>query len=145
LTPPEGRRPGPAGVTALSVFFAAGAAIALLSLVSLLVPSGALEPMWRLNPRAHEGFTRLGTGTIALLAGVSAACAAAAVGVWRGRRWGHVLELGLLTVNLLGDILNVTLGTERRAAIGIPIAGAIIVYLCTGRPRRFFTGKNRET
>ncbi len=131
MTPPEGRRPGPAGVTALSVFFAAGAAIALLSLVSLLVPSGALEPMWRLNPRAHEGFTRLGTGTIALLAGVSAACAAAA--------------LGLLTVNLLGDILNVTLGTERRAAIGIPIAGAIIVYLCTGRPRRFFTGKNRET
>ncbi len=42
-----------------------------------------------------------------------------------------------------GNVLNVVLGTEYRAAVGVPIAGAIIVYPCTGRPRRFFTARDR--
>jgi hypothetical protein len=40
----------PRGVTALAVFFGAGAAISLTSCVALLLPGGPLEPIWRLNP-----------------------------------------------------------------------------------------------
>lgn len=131
-----GRRP--AGITALVIFFLAGAAVALTSSVSLLFPDSLLEPMWRLNPRARAAFADWGAWAVVLMVTVSVACAASAVGLWRGRRWGHRLALGLLLVNLGGDALNAALGIEPRAVVGIPIVGAIIVYLMTRRVRRFF-------
>ena len=137
---PCGPEPRPAGVTALSIFFSIGSAIAFTSGVSLLFPGSLLEPMWRINPRAREAFTTLGPWAVALLAAVSLTCAASAIGLWRGARWSDPLALGLLMVNLVGDILNVLLGTEPRAAIGIPIGGALLAYLSTRRVRRFFAG-----
>jgi len=132
-------RPGrPAGVTALGVFFLVGAVIAAVSCLSLSFPGGPLEPMWRLNPRARVAFSGLGLWAVALLAVVSAACATAGVGLFLGRRWGHRLALGLLVFNLLGDVLNTVLGTEPRAIVGVPIAGALVVYLWTARVRRYF-------
>jgi hypothetical protein len=107
--------------------------------MSLLFPGSFLEPMWRVNPRAREVFTSWGVWAVVLMVGVSLACAASAVGLWRGARWGHPLAMGLLVVNLVGDTMNVVLGIEPRAAVGIPIAGAIIAYLVTARVRRFFS------
>ena len=125
-------------MTALAVFMAAGAAIAAISGVSLLDPGGFLEPIWRLNPRARVGLAGIGAWGIGLMAVVAAACAAAAIGVWRGRRWGHVLAVGGIGANLIGDAVNVALGTEPRAVFGIPIAAAILAYLLTPRVREFF-------
>ena len=130
----------PAGVTALAVFFAAGAAIAAAAGASLLDPGGFLEPMWRLNPRARVGLAGMGAWGIGLMGVVSATCAVAAIGMWRGRRWGHVLAIGGIGANLIGDAVNVALGTEPRAVFGIPIAAAILVYLLTPRVRAFFRG-----
>lgn len=73
-----------------------------------------------------------------LMCVVSLACAAAAVGLWHGLRWGRWLALLLLLTNFLGDIANVVSGTEPRAAIGIPIALAIIFFLMSTRVRSFF-------
>jgi Predicted membrane protein (DUF2127) len=128
----------PAGVTALAVFFGAGAVIAATSCVSLLYPGGVLEPMWRLNPRARDAFSGIGAWSNVLLAAVALACAAAAAGLWRGRRWGHRLAVLLIGVNLAGDIVNVALGVDRRAAVGVPIAAAILAYLLHRRARAFF-------
>jgi hypothetical protein len=125
-------------VTALAVFFAAGAVIATTSCVSLLYPGGVLEPMWRLTPRARDAFTRMGAWSVVLLAAVALACAAAAAGLWRGRRWGHRLAALLIGVNLAGDIVNVALGVDRRAAFGVPIAAALLAYLLHRRTRAFF-------
>src|SRR5215211_3026945 len=102
----------PRGITALSVFFAAGFLIALTSAVSLLCPESFLEPMWQLNPRARTAFASMDTWAPVLLITVSAACGAAAFGLWRGRRWGYRVATGLLIVNLIGDVANVALGTE---------------------------------
>lgn len=44
----------------------------------------------------------------------------------------------LLCVNLLGDITNVALGIEPRAAIGIPIVLVILAFLMRRKVRRFF-------
>jgi len=44
----------------------------------------------------------------------------------------------LIAINLAGDIVNVVLGTEPRAAVGIPIAAAIIVYLLSSQVREYF-------
>jgi uncharacterized membrane protein (DUF2068 family) len=69
---------------------------------------------------------------------VCLACVTAAVGLWRGARWGHRVAFVLVTINLLGDIINVITGTEPRAAVGIPVAVAILAYLMSRRVRRFF-------
>ncbi|MFL6293962.1 MAG: hypothetical protein ACJ759_23955 [Thermoanaerobaculia bacterium] len=119
----------PRGITALSVFFAAGFLIALTSAVSLLLPESFLEPMWQLNPRARTAFSGMGMWAPALLGVVSVACAAASLGLWRGRRWGYRIGTGLLIVNLIGDVANVALGTEPRAIVGIPIVALLLFYL----------------
>lgn len=129
----------PAGVTALAVFFGAGAVIAMTSCASLFYPGGILEPMWRLNPRARDAFSGLGAWSIVLLAAVALACAASAAGLWRGRRWGHRLAVLLISLNLAGDIVNLALGVDRRAAVGVPIAAGILAYLLSRRARAFFT------
>ena len=131
----------PIGITALSLFFLFGAGASFVPFISLLFPGSFLEPIWRLNPRARAGLGGMGVWAVILMGSVWLACALAAVGVWRGARWGYWLAVFLLTINLLGDILNVFLGTEPRAVIGIPIALAILAFLMSQGARRFFLGR----
>ena len=133
----------PIGITALSMFFLFGAAASFVSSVSLFFPGSFLEPMWRLNPRARVGFADMGVWAVVLMGSVCVACASAAVGLWRGKRWGYLLAVALLAINLLGDIVNVLLGTEPRAVVGIPIVVAISAFLMTRQVRRFFISSAR--
>ncbi|HEV3455662.1 MAG TPA: hypothetical protein VHG32_03840 [Thermoanaerobaculia bacterium] len=130
----------PGGVSALGIFFAAGAAISLVSAAALLFPGSVLEPMWRLNPRARAAFVSMGPWAPVLLAIVAVACAAAARGLWSGRRWGRRLATTLIAINLIGDAANAVSGTEPRALVGIPIAGLLLLFLSTNRVRSFFAG-----
>ena len=131
----------PGGVTALAIFFATGAAVSLVTTVALLFPGGVLEPIWRLNPRARAGFAAVGAWAPVLLAAVGIACAAAARGLWSGRRWGRRLAIALLALNLVGDVANGILGTEPRALVGVPIAALLLLFLATSRVRAFFAGR----
>ena len=135
----------PVGITALSIFFWAGAFLSFIAAISLLTPASFLEPLWRLNPRAREGFAEIGAWAILLMGAVAVACAMAAAGLWRGSRWGYWLALILLAVNLIGDIANVFLRTEPRAAVGIPIVIAILVFLLVSRRVRDFFSKTART
>ena len=99
--------------------------------VALLSPGGALEPMWRFNPQAHEGLQRLGHWAIALMGGVSLACALTAFGLWIGARWGQRLALTLLAVNLVGDIGNAVIREDPRTLVGVPIAVGLMAYLAS--------------
>jgi hypothetical protein len=132
---PRGR---PRGITALAIFFAFGALMSVTSLVSLSFPGGPLEPMWRLNPRAQEAFGRMGAFALMLMATLFIACGSTALGLWRGMRWGYWLAVTLLTINLLGDIVNVVLGVEPRAIVGVPIVIVLLIYLGRGKTRSFF-------
>jgi len=75
---------------------------------------------------------------VTLLFAASISCAAAAIGLWRRARWGHVTAITLIAINLLSDIANAVLGTERRAIIGVPIALALLLYLLSKRVRNLF-------
>jgi hypothetical protein len=119
----------PLGIRLLAVFFAAGALISLTTAVSLLWPGGPLEPMWRLNSRAHEGFAHLGRWAVVLMVVVCAACATAARGLCRRTPWGRRFAAGVLVVNLVGDASNAIYGNEPYSAVGVPIAAALILYL----------------
>jgi hypothetical protein len=128
----------PLGIAALGVFFLVGSLLSFIAGLSLLVPRGVLESMWRLNPHGHAGLLRIGLWGVALLFGASAFCAAAAIGLWRRARWGHIVAIVLITINLLSDVANTVLGTEPRAIVGVPIALALLFYLMTKRVRNYF-------
>ena len=128
----------PPGVTALACLFGFGALVSGLSVISLLTPGGSLEPMWRLNPRARESFSRMGIWALLLLMVVCLACVACAYGFFAGRRWGYRLGLVGLMINLTGDIANSVLGIEPRAVVGVPVVALILWYLFSRHVRNFF-------
>jgi hypothetical protein len=94
--------------------------------------------MWRLKPDAPADFARLGPAAAPLMMAVSAACAAAALGLWTGKFWGHRIALGLLIINLVGDTVNALFRGDRRSLIGLPIGGLMIAYLLSRRLREWF-------
>jgi hypothetical protein len=113
----------------LALFFGFGALAAGLSALSLAFPGSALEAMWRLNPTARADLGRLGPWAVLLMLVVSAACAAAAAGLWHGWPAGRRLAIALLVVNLTGDMLNALLRGDLRTLVGLPIGGAMLRYL----------------
>jgi uncharacterized membrane protein (DUF2068 family) len=128
----------PRRITALSLFFGAGAVISLTAAVGLLFPESFLQSMWRINPRALQAFHSMGPAAVALLTVVSVACGSTALGLWFGKLWGYYIAIMLLAVNLVGDIYNVVSGTEVRAAIGIPIVILVLVFITRPPTRAFF-------
>ena len=139
LTMPTTTRP--AGVTLLTLFFVFGVLMASLAAGMLLFPGSILEPLWRLNPRARDAFVAIRFWAVIVMVIIATACAVAALGLWRCRRWGYVTAAGILCVNLLGDTANTFIAHDWRTIISLPIGGAMITYLV--RNRRVF-GQNRE-
>jgi hypothetical protein len=118
-----------------AVFFAFGAAMCALTIVLLLFPGTSLDSLWRLNPDAHSAFQSLGKAAVWLMFVVGAGCALAATGMWRGSLWGMRLAVVILSVNILGDLLNALVRHDLRTLIGLPIGGAMIVYLIRNRKK----------
>ncbi len=125
-------RPSP-GLIALTLFFTFGATMCALTVMLLLLPGGGLEPLWRLNPQAHEAFLGMGEWAVTLMLVVGLACAFAAAGLWRLTPWGRRLALGILAVNLVGDSANAIIRGDLRTLIGLPIGGAMMAYLLSRR------------
>jgi hypothetical protein len=124
----------PAGITALSLFFVFGALMSGLAAGMLRFPGSFLEPLWRLNPHAHKGFASLGIWAVLLMSVVCFACAAAAVGLSRCRRWGLWTAVTILSINLMGDTANAAITRDSRTLIGLPIGAIMIFYLLRKRP-----------
>ena len=114
---------------ALSLFFGAGALIAATTVAALLLPGSPLDAIWSLKPQAHSDFLSLGALAVPLMIVVSAFCALAAVGLWRGARWGTRVAIAVLTVNAIGDTANALLRHDYRTLIGLPVAGGLVWYL----------------
>src|SRR2546423_7714539 len=130
----------PVGILLLVIFFTAGTLICMLVTLALAFPGGILEPIWRLRPDARLEFEAFGTWSIALMAAVGTACGLAAFGLARRAEWGRRLAIGVLTVNLVGDMFNAVLRHDLRTLIGLPIGGIMIWYLvsegrASARPR----------
>jgi len=112
-----------------AVFFAFGAMMCALTLLLLLFPGSTLDSLWRLNPEARFAFQSLGRWSFVLMLTVGAACLMAAIGLWRGKVWGTRLALTILSVNIIGDMVNVVFRHDYRALVGLPVGAAIIFLL----------------
>lgn len=86
----------------------------------------------------------MGSWAPIVLGVVSLACAAAAYGFFAGRRWVYRLGVTIQLLNLTGDFVNVALGIEPRAWVGVPIVALLIWYLSSRRVRSFFGLRSRE-
>jgi len=128
----------PVGLTLLTAFFVFGALMAFLAFLGLLLSGGFLQLIWRLNPAAYRALTELGAWGMLLMAVVAIACALAGIGLWIQTQWGRRLAVGMLAINLLGDVLNAVARGDLRTLIGIPIGGAMIFYLLRARTRAQF-------
>jgi hypothetical protein len=126
----------PRGIIALVAFFIFGAAMSGLSAIALLMPGSMLDGLWRLNPNAHRSLQTLAASGPVLMCVVSAACGVTAIGLLRQATWGRPLAIGLLSVNLFGDVANAVVRGDLRTLIGVPIAGVMIAYLLSPSIRR---------
>lgn len=125
-------------IKVLLVLFVLGTAASLIAVISLSFPNSFLEPVWKLNPHAREGFARLGGWAVVLMTMVCIACLLTAIGLWRRLRWGYWLAIAMLIANLAGDVVNMISGTERRAIIGIPIVFFLLILLARRGTREYF-------
>ena len=114
----------PLGIKLRSLFFAFGAVICLITILALLSPGGALDPIWRLNPDAQAAFQKIGKLSILLIVVVGSACALAAIGLATRAGWGASTHS-----RHSHDLLNALVRHELRTLIGLPIGGAMIAYL----------------
>jgi hypothetical protein len=121
----------------LTIFFAAGALVCLVTVLALAFPGSFLESIWRLKPEARLQFLQIGRPlAIALMATVGAACGLSAIGLARNADWGRRLAIVVLSVNVIGDSLNALLRHDPRTLIGVPIGALMIWYLLrSNRPR----------
>jgi uncharacterized membrane protein (DUF2068 family) len=119
-------------------FFGFGAMVSGLTVLMLLAPGPWAAPIWRLKPSAQADFRALGVVAPALMLLVSVACAGAAIGLWRGRRWGYWLAIGVLGTNLIGDLANAVLRHDWLTLIGVPIGGALLIYMSRSQVRSRF-------
>jgi hypothetical protein len=136
------REPRPIGLVALTVFSVFGAVMSGLTAVLLLKPGSRLDALWRLNPTAQEKLTQLGLPAVLLMGVVSVACMLTAVGIWRGKRWGHRLACTVLVVNATGDVVSAIVRSDPRTLIGLPIVGVALWYLTSRGVRRYFSAPN---
>ena len=67
---------------------------------------------------------------------VGTACGLATIGLARRAEWGRRFALGILSVNLLGDLLSAVLRHDAKTLIGLPIGGCMIAYLLSHRVRQ---------
>jgi hypothetical protein len=98
-----------------------------------------VDAIWRINPRGHESFLRMGSAAYPLLGTICLACAGTAFGLMKGAKWGYRAAVFMLVVNLAGDLVNVMTGNEPRAIIGVPIVALILWYLARPAVRNHFS------
>jgi hypothetical protein len=100
-----------------------------VTIALLLFPGTTLDRLWQLNPDAHAAFETIRYWSIAIMLIVGAACCCAAIGLWRGTRWGTQVALVILTLNMVGDLINTVFRNDYRALVGLPMAAAMIFSL----------------
>jgi uncharacterized membrane protein len=100
-----------------------------LTIVLLVFPGSSLDSLWGLNRDAQIAFQSLGKAAIWVMFVVGAACAFAAIGLWRKSLWGIRAALVILSLNIVGDLLNAVVRHDYRALIGLPVGAAMIFYL----------------
>jgi hypothetical protein len=141
---PNGAGPDPTvlpntrGFTAMGIFLFFGAAMASLAATTLLWRGTILDRIWALNPTAYKQLAPLGGigGIFFLVLGV--ALFTAGIGWFRRILWGWRLATGIISTQVLGDVIDCARGDWLHGGPGVIIAGALLLLLLRPRIRAIF-------
>jgi hypothetical protein len=128
----------PRGFVAIGAFFVFGAIMAAYAAVTLLKPGTFLDALWALNRRGHAGLVVLGRGAVLLFVVLSVLLGLAAVGWLRRKYWGWMLGVTILAINATGDLINGVMGGWTKGAVGVVIAGLLLLYMLRREVRNYF-------
>ena len=134
----SGEASRPRGFVAIGAFFVFGAIMAFYAAITLLKPGTFLDALWALNKRGHAGLLLLGKSAALLFLVLCALLALAAVGWFRRCYWGWVLGVTIIAINAAGDIANLARGEGLKGAVGVAIAGLLLIYMTRARVRNYF-------
>jgi hypothetical protein len=128
----------PRGWLAIGIFLLWGAAMATFAGVTLISPGTVFDRAWILNPAGHAGLMALGRWVGFLFPLLGLILAAAGIGWLKRRRWGWMLAVLLITGNAVGDLARLVSGVWVEGAVGVLIAGALLIYMTRPGMRHFF-------
>jgi hypothetical protein len=126
------------GFVPIGVFFVFGATMAAYAAVTLLIPGTFLDALWVLNKQGHDGLAALGRLAALPFIALSPMLVLAAVGWFRRRRWGWVLGITIIAINMAGDLSQIIVGERWKGAVGVVIAGLLLVYMTRAGVREYF-------
>jgi hypothetical protein len=112
--------------------------MASLAATTLLWRSTVLDRVWAFNPTAYKQLVPLGRIVGILFLVLGAALITAGIGWFRRRLWGWRLTVAIMTVQVLGDVVNCVRGDWLRGGTGVIIAGALLLFLLQPRIRATF-------
>jgi hypothetical protein len=126
------------GIRVITVFLVFATLAAWLAGTTLLWRGTFLDRAWELNPQAYARLAPLGRtgGTLFIILG--GILAIAAVGWFKGRFWGWVLVVLLISGQVLGALVNIYFGEWLRGGAGLIVAGALLTYLLRAQVRDNF-------
>jgi hypothetical protein len=126
------------GFVPLGIFFFFGSLMATYAAITLAIPGTFLDKGWELNKSAHVQLAATGRIMAVPFAFLSVLLFLAGVGWFRRRRWGWVLGVTVIAVNLTGDLIHLALGDWLGGAVGIVIAGLLLIYITRSSVRSYF-------
>ncbi len=115
--------------------------MAAYAAVTLLKPGTVLDGLWILNKTGHAQLVSLGTGAGLGFVVLSALLCAASFGWFRRRYWAWLLATTIIAINAAGDLVNLLLGEHLKGAVGVSIAGMLLIYLIRPGVRNYFSTK----
>jgi mannose/fructose/N-acetylgalactosamine-specific phosphotransferase system component IID len=123
---------------AIGVFLVFGACMAAFAGTTLVWPGSALDKIWALNKAAHTQLSSAGSSVGGLFFLLSLTLIAAAVGWFKHRVWGWRLAVGIISAQVVGDLVNLLRGDLLRGGSGLTIASALLFYLLRSNVRTRF-------
>ena len=126
------------GLIAMGAFLLFAATMATLAGITLLFPGTILDPMWKLNLAASEQLHQLGPSVAIAFLALGAVMVVTAIGWMKRRFWAWALAVVIIASQVLGDLGNAIRGQYLQGAVGVLIAGALLLYLLQPKVRAAF-------
>jgi len=97
--------------------------------VTLLKPGTVLDGLWVLNKAGHAQLASWGKSAGFGFILLSLLLCAASVGWFQRRYWGWALGTTIIAINAVGDLVNLAIGEHLKGAMGVAIAGLLLIYM----------------
>jgi hypothetical protein len=128
----------PRGFVIMGAFFVFGATMAAYAAATLLKPGTVLDRLWALNKMGHAQLVALGKSAGLGFVVLSTLLCATSFGWFRRRSWGWILGTTIIAINAAGDLVNLAIGEHLKGAVGVAIAGLLLIYMTRSEVRDYF-------